>query len=167
MPNISVEHSLHTESSFGQFSSEMFCLIARSKRVGSGWASERKSLQRSLNNLRSAPCSAWLICQIIKVEWTKQKKAGNDPLGPCSFNREAVKTQFSCPLRMVHISYQTIKQPRNVFNFFRNVKGDKFSKFEARYRDYFCFQRICSSVKRASLCTHYLPCWCFCTYIPP
>lgn len=51
---------------------------------------------------RSAPCSTWLICQIIKVEWTNQKKTGNNPLGQCSFNREAVKTQFSCPLRKIH-----------------------------------------------------------------
>jgi len=69
--------SLHTGSSFEQ----LFCLIARSKHVGLGRARERKSLQRSLYNLRSAPCSAWLICQIIKVEWTNQKKSGNDPLG--------------------------------------------------------------------------------------
>ena len=63
-------YSLHTGSSFGQSS----WLIARSKHVGLGRARERKSLQRSLYNLRSAPSSAWLICQIIKVEWTNQKK---------------------------------------------------------------------------------------------
>ena len=67
----------------------------------SAWGRGERAKGRACN-LRSAPCSAWLICQIIKVEWTKQKKAGNDPLGPCSFNREAVKTQFSCPLRKLN-----------------------------------------------------------------
>ena len=92
-------YSLHTGSSFGQSS----CLIARSKHVGLGRARERKSLQRSLYNLRSAPSSAWLIFQIIKVEWTNQKKkTGNDPLAQCSFNREAVT---SCPLRKIHKNF--------------------------------------------------------------
>jgi len=76
--------------------------IARSKHMGLGRARERKSLQPSLYDLRSTPCSAWLICQIIKVEWANQKKTGNDPLGQCSFNGEAVKTQFSCPLHKIH-----------------------------------------------------------------
>ena len=50
------------------FLGNCFALIARSKHVGLWRARERRSLQRSLYNLRSAPCSAWLICQIIKAE---------------------------------------------------------------------------------------------------
>ena len=141
-------YSLHTGSSFGQSS----CLIARSKHVGLGRARERKSLQRSLNNLRSAPSSAWLICQIIKVEWTNQKKKkpemtlwlnahSTEKLSFLVHFAKFTKILSSSSSVMVHISYQGIKQPRNVLklNIFGNVKEIKFSKYEACYREFFCF----------------------------
>ena len=60
---------------------------------------------------------------------------------------------------MVNISYQQIKQPRNVLKLFGNVNEYKVSKFEACNRDYFCLQYsalyVFAQAWNMQVCVHY------------